>query len=162
MSDSVTAPRSQSTSPLPALPCPPETHSRQAFCSKHVSCQLDAGCWSPRLAVRTWSMVGSDHGADSYHSSNARNATHLSQCLMAMRARSVPFDAHSSFACIAAAFTSSEAGCHDGGSCRDGAPVGTKAPKPVHAHFRRRCMCWLPIDKTQTQHKYRLQCAWDT
>lgn len=35
---------------------------------------------------------------------------------MAMRARSVPFEAHSSLALIAAAFTSSDAGCHDGGS----------------------------------------------
>ena len=47
---------------------------------------------------------------------------------MAMRARSVPFDAHSSFALIAAAFTSSEAGCHDGGSCSHGTLVATDKP----------------------------------
>lgn len=52
---------------------------------------------------------------------------------MAMRARSVPFEAHSSFAFIAAAFTSSEAGCHDGGSCRHGAPVNTYTSDPAHA-----------------------------
>ena len=51
---------------------------------------------------------------------------HLMKCLMASRARSVPLAAHSCLAFTAAALTSSDAGCHDGGSFHEHSGASTQ------------------------------------